>query len=95
MLIARLSSKKGIYNILSLRIKGLYSGLLPNMIRNSIMNAAELASYDQIKSSLVGRFPKVSPDNKLLHMACALSAGFIAVVFASPVDVMKTRIMNV
>lgn len=75
--------------------KGLYSGLIPNMMRNSIMNAAELASYDQIKSSILFRFPKVDPDSKSLHFTCGLSAGFIAVVFASPVDVIKTRVMNV
>jgi len=75
--------------------KGLYTGLVPNIMRNSIMNAAELASYDQIKSSLVKSFPTVNPDSKFLHFACGLSAGFIAVVFASPVDVIKTRVMNV
>jgi solute carrier family 25 (mitochondrial uncoupling protein), member 8/9 len=76
-------------------VKGLYSGLFPNMIRNSIMNAAELASYDQIKSSILKRFPKVNPDSKFLHFTCGLSAGFIAVIFASPADVIKTRVMNV
>ena len=76
-------------------VKGLYSGLFPNIIRNSVMNAAELASYDQIKSSIVRRFPKINPDSKGLHILCGLSAGFIAVVFASPVDVIKTRVMNV
>lgn len=76
-------------------VKGLYSGLFPNIIRNSVMNAAELASYDQIKSSLLTRFPKANPDSKALHFTCGLSAGFIAVVCASPVDVIKTRVMNV
>jgi hypothetical protein len=59
------------------------------------MNAAELASYDQIKSTIVRKFPSVNPDSTLLHFFCGLSAGFIAVVFASPVDVIKTRVMNV
>jgi hypothetical protein len=59
------------------------------------MNAAELASYDQIKSSIIKSFPSISPDSTLLHFFCGLSAGFIAVVFASPVDVIKTRVMNV
>jgi solute carrier family 25 uncoupling protein 8/9 len=76
-------------------VKGLYSGIFPNMIRNSVMNAAELASYDQIKTSIVRRFPKTNPDSKYLHFICGLSAGFIAVVCASPVDVIKTRVMNV
>jgi solute carrier family 25 uncoupling protein 8/9 len=76
-------------------VKGLYTGLIPNMLRNSVMNAAELASYDQIKTSIVNKFPNVNPDSKFLHFTCGLSAGFIAVVFASPVDVIKTRVMNV
>jgi solute carrier family 25 uncoupling protein 8/9 len=76
-------------------VKGLYSGLVPNILRNSIMNAAELASYDQIKHSIITKFPNSNPDSKLIHFVCALAAGFIAVVFASPVDVMKTRIMSV
>jgi hypothetical protein len=59
------------------------------------MNAAELASYDQIKFSIIKKFPSVSPDSTLLHFICGLSAGFIAVVCASPVDVIKTRVMNV
>ncbi len=73
---------------------GLYSGLLPNILRNSIMNAAELASYDQIKTSLIKTFKSVDADSIMLHFACGLSAGFIAVCFASPVDVIKTRVMN-
>lgn len=59
------------------------------------MNAAELASYDQIKSSIITSFPTVNPDSTFLHFFCGLAAGFIAVVFASPVDVIKTRVMNV
>jgi solute carrier family 25 uncoupling protein 8/9 len=30
-------------------IKGLWIGIVPNIMRNSIINAAELASYDQFK----------------------------------------------
>ncbi len=76
-------------------IKGLWAGLIPNIMRNSIMNAAELASYDQIKSSLLFYFPKLNPDMKSIHFICGLAAGFIAVLIASPVDVIKTRVMNV
>lgn len=75
--------------------KGLYSGLGANIVRNSIMNAAELASYDQIKATFLNMFPAVKPEDKRLHFVCGLSAGFIAVCFASPADVLKTRLMNV
>jgi hypothetical protein len=59
------------------------------------MNAAELASYDQIKTFMCKTFPTVNPDAKMLHFFCGLAAGFLAVVCASPVDVIKTRVMNV
>ena len=32
---------------------GLWKGLGPNIARNAIINAAELASYDQIKQSML------------------------------------------
>ena len=94
MHIERLLLLKGIITI-KFRVAGLWSGIIPNMMRNSIMNAAELASYDQIKSSIIYRWPSINPDKKTLHFLCALMAGFIAVVVASPVDVIKTRVMNV
>lgn len=34
-------------------LAGLWKGLGPNIARNAIINAAELASYDQIKVSLL------------------------------------------
>ena len=73
----------------------MYSGLGANVVRNSIMNAAELASYDQIKTSLLSYFPSLRPEDKKLHFICGLSAGFIGVLCASPADVTKTRLMNV
>lgn len=34
-------------------VAGLWKGLGPNIARNAIINAAELASYDQIKQSML------------------------------------------
>lgn len=34
-------------------VGALWTGLGPNIARNAIINAAELASYDQIKESLL------------------------------------------
>lgn len=34
-------------------VAALWTGLGPNIARNAIINAAELASYDQIKESLL------------------------------------------
>ena len=59
------------------------------------MNTAEIAAYDQFKSSIVAKYPHINPDKKSLHLFCGALAGFVAVCCGSPMDVMKTRIMNV
>ncbi|GAB4817944.1 hypothetical protein N2152v2_004990 [Parachlorella kessleri] len=72
-------------------VKALWTGSTPNIARNAIVNAAELATYDQIKHSLMatGMFQ----DNVYCHLAASLCAGFIAVVVGSPADVIKSRMM--
>jgi len=73
-------------------IPGLWTGLTPNLFRNSIINAAELASYDQYKEICMQRFG--IKEGYFLHFICAFSAGFTACCIGSPFDVMKTRMMN-
>lgn len=72
-------------------VKGLWVGWGPNVMRNSIINAAELAAYDQFKQTAMGMG---MPDGLITHVFCAFGAGFTACVVGSPVDVLKTRIMN-
>ena len=71
---------------------GLWSGLGPNVVRNSIVNAAELVCYDTIKELLMKKL--LMGDNLGTHFSAAFSAGFCATVVASPIDVIKTRMMN-
>ncbi len=71
---------------------GLWKGLGPNIARNAIINAAELASYDQIKVSLLAT--GLFGDNVLTHLVAGLGAGFFAVCVGSPVDVVKSRVMG-
>jgi len=73
-------------------VGSLWTGLGPNMARNAIINAAELASYDQIKQVLIGT--GYFKDNVVTHLAAGLGAGFFAVCIGSPVDVVKSRIMG-
>lgn len=72
-------------------IAALWTGLGPNVGRNAIINAAELASYDAIKQVLLGAG---ATDGVPVHLAAGLGAGFFAVVCGSPVDVVKSRIMG-
>ena len=72
-------------------IAGLWVGAIPNIMRNSIINTAELASYDQYKQILTG---VGFGEGVSTHVMCAFGSGFNAVVVGSPVDVLKTRLMN-
>ncbi|EHA8590115.1 mitochondrial uncoupling protein 1 [Cocos nucifera] len=65
----------------------LWTGLGPNIARNAIINAAELASYDQVKQTIL-KIPGFT-DNVFTHLLAGLGAGFFAVCVGSPVDVVS------
>lgn len=73
-------------------VGALWTGLGPNVARNAIINAAELASYDQVKESIL-KIPGFT-DNVVTHLLSGLGAGFFAVCIGSPVDVVKSRMMG-
>ncbi|KAL4231567.1 oxidative phosphorylation uncoupler [Mactra antiquata] len=79
-----------IYNKEGLR--GLWKGYFPNVTRNSITNMSEIVSYDMIKEYILHHGHMT--DNFPCHVVCGFSAGFVATVIASPVDVIKTRYMS-
>jgi hypothetical protein len=56
------------------------------------MSAAQLSSYDQMKQVMLKT--KYFKDDLITHFLASFSAGFIATVVTSPIDVAKTRIMN-
>jgi solute carrier family 25 oxoglutarate transporter 11 len=66
------------------------SGLTVN--RAMIVTASQLATYDQIKEAIIGN--RVMSDGLGTHMTASFSAGFVASVASNPVDVIKTRVMN-
>lgn len=70
----------------------LWTGLVPNIARNAIINAAELASYDHVKQTIL-KIPEFS-DNMFTHLLAGLGAGLFAVCIGSPVDVVKSRMMG-
>ena len=73
-------------------LKGLWVGWGPNVMRNSVINAAEIASYDQFKQIALQNIGM--KDGIITHCSCAFAAGFVATIVGSPVDVLKTRLMN-
>lgn len=72
--------------------RGLWKGCLPNVTRNAVVNCTELVSYDLIKEAILSR--RLLTDNIPCHFFSAVGAGFFTTLFASPVDVVKTRFMN-
>ncbi|MED6204582.1 Mitochondrial uncoupling protein 2 [Stylosanthes scabra] len=70
----------------------LWTGLGPNVARNAIINAAELASYDQVKMTIL-KIPGFT-DSAFTHLLAGLGAGLFAVFIGSPVDVVKSRMMG-
>jgi len=73
-------------------IAGLWTGVVPNITRNSVINATELATYDQVKQMLLAS--KLVDDNVFCHILSGLGAGLCACIVGSPVDVVKSRVMG-
>ncbi|KAJ6424873.1 hypothetical protein OIU84_025612 [Salix udensis] len=59
----------------------LWTGLGPNIARNAIINAAELASYDQVKQTI-------------LQIPGFMDSAFHSFCIGSPIDVVKSRMMG-
>ena len=73
-------------------LAGFWKGVAPNIVRNSIINCAELATFDQAKESLLktGLFV----DGIYCHLTASAIAGVVACTVGQPVDLIKTRVMN-
>jgi solute carrier family 25 (mitochondrial dicarboxylate transporter), member 10 len=70
----------------------LFRGVSANSTRALLMTASQLASYDAFKALCLTNLHM--SDNMLTHFTASLAAGFVATTICSPVDVVKTRIMN-
>lgn len=73
-------------------LKGLYRGTAPNAQRTAVIAAAELASYDSTKQYLLNTLHL--DDNILVHVIASGIAGICGAVATTPLDVVKTRMMN-
>lgn len=71
-------------------VKGLYKGYTANLLRNSIISATELVSYDSAKQAILHAGFQ---DGIGVHLASGLTAGLAATVLGSPWDVIGTRLM--
>ncbi|KAH3680109.1 hypothetical protein WICMUC_000510 [Wickerhamomyces mucosus] len=71
----------------------LFRGLNSNLIRGVLMTSSQVVSYDLIKSFLIKNIGFNEKSNNLFFTASILS-GLMATTICSPIDVLKTRIMN-
>ena len=71
-------------------VLGLWAGLKPNVARTFLVNAAELGTYDQAKTVLVGAIG----DGPIAHIGASGIAGTVSALTSTPADVVKTRLMN-
>ncbi|CAI0419896.1 unnamed protein product [Linum tenue] len=82
--IARMSRQEG--------IGSLWRGSAMTVNRAMLVTASQLASYDQFKETILEK--GVMGDGLGTHVTASFAAGFVAAVVSNPVDVIKTRVMN-
>ncbi|KAK0603493.1 hypothetical protein LWI29_005545 [Acer saccharum] len=73
-------------------VTSLWRGSSLTVNRAMLVTASQLASYDQIKETILGK--GVMRDGLGTHVTASFAAGFVAAVASNPVDVIKTRVMN-
>ena len=78
-------------NVMQARgLVGLWAGVVPNILRCALVNAAELGTYDEAKAML----EELVENRPAQHVLAATVAAFAAALISTPVDVAKTRLMN-
>ncbi|CAK9151396.1 unnamed protein product [Ilex paraguariensis] len=73
-------------------ITSLWRGSSLTVNRAMIVTASQLASYDQIKEAILDH--GAMKDGLGTHVTASFAAGFVASVASNPIDVIKTRVMN-
>ena len=73
-------------------IGSLWRGSSLTVNRAMVVTASQLASYDQFKEMILER--NLMEDGLGTHVTASFAAGFVASVASNPVDVIKTRVMN-
>ena len=69
-----------------------FTGVNPTMIRGLQVNATKLGTYDTIKHKIIDN--KIMEDGHLCKFVSTIWAGLAMVIVTSPMDNIKTRIMN-
>ncbi|XP_054825340.1 mitochondrial uncoupling protein 5-like [Prosopis cineraria] len=73
-------------------VTSLWRGSSLTVNRAMLVTASQLATYDQVKEAILKK--GVMRDGLGTHVTASFAAGFVAAVASNPVDVIKTRVMN-
>lgn len=82
--ITQMSKKEG--------VTSLWRGSSLTVNRAMLVTASQLASYDEFKELILEN--GLMKDGLGTHVTASFAAGFVAAVVTNPVDVIKTRVMN-
>ncbi|CAL9102466.1 mitochondrial uncoupling protein 5-like [Musa acuminata AAA Group] len=74
-------------------VGSLWRGSSLTVNRAMIVTASQLATYDQAKEAILRR-RGAGADGLGTHVTASLAAGLVAAAASNPVDVVKTRVMN-
>jgi hypothetical protein len=72
--------------------RGLYKGVSPTVQRAAVVAAVELSSYDECKTLMVQW--GWGATSVATHFGASIMAGFLSTIASSPLDVVKSRVMN-
>ncbi|XP_072988570.1 mitochondrial uncoupling protein 5-like [Typha latifolia] len=72
-------------------VTSLWRGSSLTVNRAMIVTASQLATYDQAKEAILANGGR---DGMGTHVAASFTAGLVAAAASNPVDVVKTRVMN-
>merc|ERR1719454_1524041 len=73
-------------------VLGLWTGVGPTVGRATALAAAELATYDEVKTQLLGT--GWFQPGLALTVTTAFASGYVSTVASSPFDVVKSRVMG-
>ncbi|XP_004509679.1 mitochondrial uncoupling protein 5-like [Cicer arietinum] len=73
-------------------VTSLWRGSSLTVNRAMLVTASQLASYDEFKETILEK--GWMRDGLGTHVTASFAAGFVAAVVTNPVDVIKTRVMN-
>lgn len=72
---------------------GVYNGARPFILRSAVVTAAQFSTYEQTKHWLVRR-AQMDASDPHTHVVSGATAGFCAAVVSTPLDTVKSRLMN-